>query len=253
MKIVIIEDEDLSSSDLSDTIMRVEKNAEILAILKSVKEATHYFNNPPQKPDIVFSDIQLGDGLSFEIFKNVNCDFPIIFCTAYDEYALEALKTHGIFYILKPFTDKTIIDAFEKYKFLQQTLIPQSSYGDISTQISVQKQRKLGSVLVYFKERILPIKLSQIALFFLESNNLYIYTFSNQQYKLNMTLEEAEVLSGELFFKANRQCLIHRDAILEASQYFGRKLLVSLKVKYAEPIIISKEKAPAFLHWLTAD
>jgi Response regulator containing CheY-like receiver and SARP domains len=118
MNIIIIEDERLTAEDLKDIIIENNPDCNVIKILSSVKEATEYLSSHPQ-PDLIFSDIQLGDGLSFEIYKQVQVNVPIVFCTAYDEYALTAFETNGIHYILKPFNEDKIAEAIEKFKRLK--------------------------------------------------------------------------------------------------------------------------------------
>ncbi len=169
MKIAIIEDEKLTAEDLAETIFKVDANAQIVASLYSVKEAILYFSKN-EKPDLIFSDIQLGDGLSFEIFKAVPVSTPVIFCTAYDEYALTAFKANGIDYILKPFTKKTIAEALNRYKELKDNFsrsIP--GYEIISGLFENRKSQQDASVLVYIRDKILPIKINDIALFYIEN------------------------------------------------------------------------------------
>ncbi len=120
MKVVIIEDEPLVAQDLENSLKKIRKDLEVVCILGSVLEAVDYFKKHEQ-PDLVFSDIQLGDGLSFEITKEVDINVPIIFCTAYDEYAIEAFRTNGIAYILKPFDTKSLEKAVSKFEGLKRT------------------------------------------------------------------------------------------------------------------------------------
>src|ERR1700739_2942430 len=120
MKVVIIEDEKLTAEDLEESIKNAAPDATITAILKSVKEAVDYFKQN-SVPDLIFSDIQLGDGLSFEIFKSLSLTVPVIFCTAYDEYALNAFKANGVDYIVKPYTQKNITEAITKFKELKKS------------------------------------------------------------------------------------------------------------------------------------
>jgi two-component system, LytTR family, response regulator LytT len=251
MKVVIIEDEKLTASDLAETILMVEPAVQIVAVLNSVKEALAYFKKSNLVPDLLFSDIQLGDGLSFEIFNKIDCSFPVIFCTAYDEYALNAFKTNGIDYILKPFSEKTIFDAFEKYKTLKNSFSrPELNYDTI-WELFKKPATKSGSVLVYHKDKIIPVKFDEIALFYIETEITFLITFDNTKYVVNKTLEELERLVSDQFYRANRQFLINRNAIKDASPYFSRKLSVSLTVPFGEKIFISKEKSGDFLDWLS--
>ncbi|MFH0866151.1 MAG: LytTR family DNA-binding domain-containing protein, partial [Bacteroidota bacterium] len=251
MKIAIIEDEQLTAEDLAETILKAEPSARITCSLRSVKEAILYFQKN-ETPDLVFCDIQLGDGLSFEIFKTLSISTPVIFCTAYDEYALKAFKANGIDYILKPFTKKIIADALTRYKELKNNFSSAAtSYETILELFENRKNQQPASVLVYIKDKILPVKLNDIALFYIDNEITRIITFDQKNYSINKTLEELEKQTGSDFYRANRQYLINRKAITDASQYFARKLAVNLSIPFNERITVSKEKVTDFLHWLS--
>ena len=251
MRVVIIEDEQHTAEDLAETILKVDIKAQIIASLRSVKEAVTYFQKS-EKPDLIFCDIQLGDGLSFEIFNKIPIKSPVIFCTAYDEYALKAFKANGIDYILKPFTEKTIQKSLEKYKDLKHSFINNvPSYKTIIELLEGRRNQKQVSVLVYHKDNIIPVKVDDIALFYIEYEVTHLITFDQKQYSISKTLEELEKITGSDFYRANRQFLINRKAIANASQYFARKLSVSLIIPFKEKIIVSKEKSRDFLNWLS--
>lgn len=252
MKVVIVEDELLTAEDLADMLLKLPEGIEVIRILQSVAEAVEYFNSHPY-PDLVFCDIQLGDGYSFEIFKQTKLDVPVIFCTAYDEYALEAFKNNGIDYILKPFTARNIKDAIEKYKHLQAKMGGNHvNYDSLLKNIQTAQNlgRKISSLLINFKDKIIPVKISDIALFGIEHKMTQLVTFDNQKYYVNHTLEELEIICGESFYRANRQYLINRETVTEALQYFARKLVLKLSIEGKHEIIISKSKVPEFLSWL---
>jgi len=253
MKIVIIEDEQLTADDLSETILKVSPEVLIIARLSSVKDAVAWFRKNEQ-PDLIFSDIQLGDGLCFEIFRKHPITTPVIFCTAFDEYALTAFKAHGIDYILKPFDEQTIAGALIRYKELERKFMGNNEQIETILQLfENRKNQKQGSVLVYHKDKILPIKLQDIALFYLEHEITYIITFGQKTFTISKSLEELEETTGNSFYRANRQYLVNRKAIKEASQYFARKLSLSLSIPFSETIIVSKVKVPDFLNWLSGD
>ncbi len=185
MRIVIIEDEKITAEDLAATITALEPDAKIIAFLNSVKKAISYFQKN-EAPDLIFSDIQLGDGLSFKIFKSINISAPVVFCTAYDEYALNAFKTNGIDYILKPFTSKTIADALQKYRTLRQTFSGNAlQYDAILEVLKNRETLKSTSVLVHHNEKILPVRLDDIALFYIENEVTHLLTFSKKIYTIN--------------------------------------------------------------------
>lgn len=250
MKIVIIEDERLTAENLADTIRAIEPDSEIIAILYSVKEALSYFKKN-SAPDLIFSDIQLGDGLSSEIFESLNITSPVIFCTAFDEYALNAFKANGIEYILKPFTSKAIEDAMQKYKTLLNTFRGNlNPYGAILEALANKGMAKSSSILVNHRDKILPIKIDDVAVFYIENEITQLLTFDKRVYCISKKLEELEQISGNGFYRTNRQCLLNRKAVIDVSHYFSRKLSVNISVPFKYPITVSKEKAPQFLDWL---
>ncbi len=250
MNIVIIEDEMLASDDLADIIQDLEPTATIVTTLKSVRDGLEFFKTP-QEVDLIFSDIQLGDGLSFDIFKKVELTTPIIFCTAYDEYTLNAFKVNGIAYVLKPFTKASIKDALEKFKSLKKALAPADiPYTEIVKLLSDRPTPKTSAILVHYKDKIIPIKLDEIALFYIKNELTHLYTFDRISYAVNKTLDELEKMSGGLFYRANRQYLVNRRAIVEASSYLSRKVSISLSIPFPDTITVSKEKLPHFLSWL---
>lgn len=250
MNIVIIEDEQYTAEDLAKNIRNTLPDATIQAILKSVKEATAYLKSNAH-PDLFFSDIQLGDGLSFEIFKTIKTSTPVIFITAFDEYALKAFQANGIDYILKPFSSKTIADAVNKFKGLIANKSETNKIDQLLTYLQENRQSKQSSILVYQRDKIIPINSADIALFYTENDLVKVICFDGKQYTANSTLEELEKSMGADFFRANRQYIINRKIILDVSQYLGRKLSVNLKLNLKDKILISKEKSSTFLNWLS--
>jgi len=251
MKIVIIEDEQLTSNDLVKNIRNLLPGVEILSQLYSVEDAITWFKKN-EHPDLIFSDIQLGDGLCFEIFKNLTISSPVIFCTAYDEYAIKAFKANAIDYILKPFDQEAITNALNKYKELERRFSAKATrFENILELFENRKTQKKGSILVYYKDKILPVRIEDIALFYLENEITYLTTFDQKSYTINKPLDELEKIAGPDFYRANRQNLIQRKAIKEASQYFARTLSVTLTIPFKETIKVNKVKVSDFLNWLS--
>ena len=248
MKIIIIEDEKLTAEDLAETIQRTEPAAEIVAILSSVKEALAYFDTPSDA-DLIFSDIQLGDGLSFEIFRDRKSEIPVIFCTAYDEYALNAFKTNGIDYILKPFSTQTIRTALDKYRNLKKILAP--APNNLEALIRVLDQRpRITSVLVHYKDQIIPVSEKDIALICIRNETILLKTFDDKSYYITRTLDDLESKLGSGFFRANRQYLVNRTAVRSVENYGARKLALLLTIPHDETITVSKEKHTPLMSWL---
>ena len=251
MKIVIIEDEKLTAKDLAKTIKGIDSDIEIVTLLHSVEEAIDFFSTNP-KLDLIFSDIELGDGLSFEIFEKVNNRIPIIFCTAFNEYALDAFKTVGIDYLLKPFSKITVEKSLEKYYSLREKLIPQNNaLPDLMNLLKTQLfPSKTSSVIMQLGDKIIPLEGNAIALFYIEDNAVFAYTFNQKRHLLSQKLDILEKTFHPTFFRANRQFLINRKAIKDASHYFNRKIVVNLTLTFNEQIIVGKLKVTAFLDWL---
>jgi two-component system response regulator LytT len=252
MNIVIIEDEEIVADELELNIKQLIDEPVDIVQLRSVKEAIAYFKKS-EAPDLIFSDIQLGDGLSFEIFVTEPVSVPVIFCTAYDEYALDAFKANGIDYILKPFTIQTLDRALQKYRQLKKVLsADQTPQYDALIQMLLNRETQTAtSVLVYHQDKIIPIKLEDIAMFYLENEITHLLTFSGKTFYPNKNLDELERSAGNYFFRANRQFLVCRKAIIDVSSFFSRKLSLNLNVPFSEKVIVSKGKASQFLSWLT--
>ena len=249
MRIVIIEDEVISAEDLVSCIAKAPGKTSITAVLQSVKEAAQWLKHNIGY-DIIFSDIQLIDGTSFDIFKKVQIEKPVIFCTAYDEFALEAFKHNGIDYILKPFTQESINAAINRIGLFKSVVVADYSGIEIAIRNGEEAKRKAASILVNYKNKIIPVKISDISFFYTDQNMVFLVTFLNQKFRVNNNLEELEQLTGQAFYRANRQYLVSKEAVLEMEQFFSRKLLLKLKTTEEHEIIINKIKVTDFLSWL---
>jgi two-component system response regulator LytT len=251
MKIVIIEDEKLVAKDLARTIMGLDPSAEIVATIPSVEDGILFFSQS-QDIDLIFSDIQLGDGLSFEIFEKTNNQVPVIFCTAFNQYALDAFKTLGIDYILKPVSKTNVGKALIKFQAIKQSLmVDKNPYTALFQQLKKQLQpSKIPGVLIHQGEKITPLDGEKIAFFYIENTTVFAQTFDNKRWMISKKLDALEEQFAPFFFRANRQFLLNRKAVKEASQYFNRKLSVTLHVPTKEQIIVGKEKVTSFFDWL---
>ncbi len=250
MKVLIIEDEILTAKDLARTILIIDPDIEIMDTIQTVEDTINYLRNNPE-PDLIFSDIQLGNQLSFDIFKKLKTNVPVIFFTAYNKYAIEAFKANGIDYILKPFTTDTISSALEKFQSLKE------KFGKTKDEISSILQnfednitKKNKAILVYIADKIIPIQISNIAVFYIENEITYAHTFESKQYIIYDKLDDLEKSNIYEYFRANRQILINRKAIKDVSNYFNRKLLINLTFAFKKQIIISKLRTSDFLRWL---
>jgi len=220
-------------------------------MLPSVEDAVAFFKQGTQI-DLIFSDIQLGDGLSFEIFEQTQVKAPIIYCTAFNQYALEAFKTLGLDYLVKPFSQASVRQALDKYQSIKDAF--QQPQEDHQSLLALFKNQlapaKLPALIIQQRDKIIPLPAEEVALFFIEHDAVYAYTFSGEKKLLSQKLNELEERYSPSFFRANRQFLINRKAVKEASHYFNRKVLVHLNIAFEEQILVGKVKVTAFLEWL---
>lgn len=251
MKVVIIEDEELVAEDLYATLQQIDPDIQLQTVLSSVKEALDYFLSHAQ-PDLIFSDIQLGDGLSFEIYEQVQIQVPIIFCTAFDNYAIDAFQTNGIDYILKPYERQSIERSLQKFTSLKTTLAKDvlQQYETVKKALESYRLKESGTFMIRYRDRLLPVALDKIAIFYLENEVNHILLFSGKTYLIPETLEETEKQVDHTFFRANRQFLINRRSLKEAVEYFPRKMKLLLNFPFDQEIIVSREKKPKLIKWL---
>lgn len=250
MKILIIEDEINAAKELERILHQLDPANVVLAIIDSVGESIEFLKRK-SPPDLIFSDIQLADGMCFEIYREIPVKSPIIFCTAYDEYMLDALETNAVSYILKPITEEAVSKALEKYKRLRSAFEPIAATRAIAELGQQLKYTYKKTLLVEQREKIIPLPVSDIAYLYLENAVIKIATLKGQQYFITSTLDELErMLDPESFYRANRQFIINRFAITSIERFFSRKLVSKLIVETPETIVISKANASDFLRWL---
>jgi DNA-binding LytR/AlgR family response regulator len=252
MKAIIIEDEVLIAKNLQKKIEKLEKGVEIISILPSLKTARKWFMQNAE-PDLIFMDIQLSDGVSFELFDDFNIASPIIFTTAYDEYAIRAFKVNGVDYLLKPIDMVELKAAIEKSQaiFGQKNKVPsnmQELIGMLQTPSQTESLYK-EKFLVNVRGSWVPVLTKDIAFFVRDTLN-YLITFDGQKYIVeNYTLEDLEeLMNPRLFYRANRQSIINIEAIQSIKPHDTQKLTLVLKPTKTEQDI-SREKAPAFKKW----
>jgi DNA-binding LytR/AlgR family response regulator len=252
MTIVIIEDEVKTAKALGQLIISIRPDAQILAYIQSIDGAVNYLTENDQ-PDLIFMDIQLADGLCFEIFKSVEVISPVIFCTAFDDYAIEAFKSNGIDYILKPFSRDDIAQAIKKASelknFFQRNKKNLPDFDFLLNRNGENTGKR--SFLVFKNNKYTTIPTESIAYFYIKYDAPAIMTFDKVEYPITQSLDEVtKLLSPSQFFRVNRQYLLNFSAIKEAEHYFSRKLLLKLSVPTEEKLLVGKEKVTAFLNWL---
>jgi DNA-binding LytR/AlgR family response regulator len=255
MKAVIIEDEDIIARVLQNKIRNVDPSIDVVEIIPSLKVAKKWFLNHAE-PDMMFMDIQLSDGVSFELLEHFKLTCPIVFTTAYDEYAIRAFKVNGVDYLLKPVDEEELAKAIQKCKALIDRKNP--AVTDLAELVKAlanpqqAKQKYKERFLVNIRNQWMPIATADIACFAKEALN-YIYLFSGERYMLDFsTLDDVEeVLNPSQFYRANRQYIINIDAIQTVKPMENSKLSIRLKEpNHKFEIDMSREKAPVFKKWV---
>ena len=253
MNAVIIEDENLIAKELQFKIAAVAPDVKVVHVLPSVKTGYKWFLENAE-PDLLFADIQLSDGVSFELFERYQIKCPVIFTTAYDEYAIKAFKVNGIDYLLKPVDEAELKKAIDKARDIinSKTVYPKDMQQLLSMITNPQ------TVIAAYKEKFvvkqrnnwIPVLTKDVA-GFVRENLIYLYTFTGEKYILDyVTLEEIEeLLDPKLYYRTNRQSIIHVDAIQSIRPHENQKLTLTMKAPLKMEQDVSREKAPAFKKW----
>jgi len=250
MSIVIIEDELKTAKSLQNILQQLRPLAKIKGPYQSIEDSVQALAQDIQ-PDLIFMDIQLADGLSFEIFNSVDIICPVVFCTAFDEYMLEAFKRNGVDYVLKPFSKENIVNALTKVDDLKN-FFQQKASADLSELLTrIAPTSDKTSFLVFKHQKYTTVQTAQIAFFYIRNESTIIMCFDGQEFSLNQPLDQvAGSISQKQFFRVNRQYLVNFSAIKEIEHYFMRKLYVKLVVETPDQLLINKEKSPSFLAWM---
>ncbi|ASU34085.1 LytR/AlgR family response regulator transcription factor [Mucilaginibacter xinganensis] len=256
IRIAIIEDEPVTARNLAYVLQTIDPVIKVISIQTGVEEAVEWFIENPNNYDLIFMDIRLNDGLSFDIFKHVNLVKPVIFVTAYNDYAIQAFKNNGIDYILKPFDQQEVEKAINKFKTLVTSVNEESvafNVSEIIAQLNAAPVSYKRSFLVHFRDKLIPVETATIAWFYTANELVYAHTNDARQYIVDFTMEQLEQqLDPMLFFRANRQFIINRKEISEVDFYFNGRLSVKVKPAPPESIIISKVRVPQFKSWMNS-
>ncbi len=249
MKILIIEDEPLVAKDLKNLVAKLEPGAEVLGPLTSVSASRTWFSSNPI-PDLILSDIQLSDGVSFDIFENLNLQCPIIFTTAYDAYAIRAFKLNSIDYLLKPIDDNDLRIALAKYKNIIKSASIDDQLKSLLGNWGKEQRKYKERFLSVQRNSLVPVGIDEIIMFHKEEL-IFIHTHQNEKLiSEHPTLDELESLvDPEKFFRVNRQYLIHIQAVARIKTTH-KGLSVQTKHPYNLELEISREKATAFKKWV---
>lgn len=260
MKTVIIEDEKAAVRNLTSLLNEVKPEAEIIAILDSINSTIEWFGIHPM-PELVFMDIHLADGSAFEIFDHISITCPIIFTTAYDEYALRAFKVNSIDYLLKPIGKEDIEHSFEKLDNLQDAIPENESRQQNQEEellhlihsLKKQENYKTHFLIPIKGDKLLPVSIDMIQLFYIKDCQVKAVLTDGMEYNFSLTLDElVDCLNPNLFFRVNRQFLISREAIKDIDLWFNSRLSINLRhSRITEKILVSKARVAEFKEWFS--
>ncbi len=252
MKVLIFEDEKLASERLIELLKELRPEMEVVNSIKSVEAGVLWLENN-ELPDLIISDIQLLDGTSFEIFSQIEITCPVIFTTAYDQYAIKAFEVNSVDYLLKPIQSEKLKVALDKVG--NKTPAAGSSAGlDIEQIRSLLKQEQpeyKSRFLVKVGQRIRAIPIEKVAYFFSRDKLTYIVNFEGQKFPIDQTLEEIDTLvNPKDFFRVNRKFVVHFNSVADIHPYFKGRVKLGLTPDIDEEIVVSSEKTPVFKRWL---
>lgn len=252
LRIIIIEDEESAVRRLQKELMRLEGyRFEVLAFIDSVTDAVEWFS-AGNEVDLIFMDIHLSDGQSFEIFKQLEVPAPVIFTTAYDEYAIKAFKVNSLDYLLKPIVPEELEAAVGKF-IHQRNQEPGAIYLEQLKELTrsfSQPEPHRSSFLVSYRHKMIMIDVHEVAYIFVREKAVFIRKNDGREYPVDYFLDEMEnQLDPREFYRANRQYLVARSSIAEIEPYFNGRLLLRLRPEAPSPVTVSKEKASHFKRW----
>ncbi|MBR4156552.1 MAG: response regulator transcription factor [Bacteroidales bacterium] len=253
MKAVIIEDEKIAAESLKNLVNQLDENVEVVAMLQTVEDSVEWLSDNKQ-PDLLFVDIHLADGSSFSIFEKVKVECPIIFTTAYDEYALKAFEVNSIDYLLKPINKDDLQRALNKYKNLKGQA-SNIDYMNIMSHL-LEQTNIVNNYKEFFlipeRDKLIPLATKDIAFIYIDLKLIKAVTYSGKVYYMNQNLDELmSQLSPKKFFRANRQYIIAHEAVKDVSVWFGNKISINLIVPTEEKIIVSKARVTEFKNWFS--
>lgn len=250
MKVLIVEDEAPAFRRLQRILEEIDQAVEIIDVFDTVKAAVEWFESGGTA-DLIFMDIQLADGLSFDIFRQVDVKLPVIFTTAYDEYTLKAFEVNSIDYLLKPIDIDRLKVSLSKWEELKQLYGGARDIRQILDQIQPEGKRYRRRFLVRSRDQLIPIKIEDIAYFYTDKGIVYLKKFDGKKFAIEHPLDSIEVELDPLeFFRINRQYLSNIDSISSSYTYDKGKILIELQPKSDEPVLVSRDKASQFKRWL---
>jgi two-component system response regulator LytT len=250
MKALIVEDESIAARRLGNLISELAPEIEIAGSLSSVEDASNWFKQN-KLPDIIFLDIQLNDGYGFDILDKLEEHPPVVFTTAYNEYAIRGFKYNGLDYLLKPIDKNDLQKALTKFKKLHKVFTSENRNEQYEGMANMFRKVYKHRFIVKIGNQYNTFNVDDISYFKSQKGLIYLNTFKAQQYPIEYTLDQLEdILDPVRFFRINRQYIVSVEAVKEIHSYFNSRLLLKLFQKTEEQVIVSRERATAFKKWL---
>lgn len=249
MRILIVEDETAAYENLVDILKGIDPSIKIAGYTESITQTIRWLQNN-QMPDLILMDIHLSDGSAFSIFNSIEIETPVIFTTAYDQYAIEAFKVNSIDYLLKPVKSEDMERALAKFrKWTRKDILDYLAQIALLTQ--VQKFR--DKLLIPVKDKLVPVSMGEISFFYTSDKSTRVYLKNGKWYPYSRTLEQIEEsLNPKDFIRANKQFVIARSSVVNITIWFDSRLLITPDVESPERIYVSKNKAAEFKAWLVS-
>ncbi len=253
MKVLIIEDEPFARAELIRLLAATGREFSVMGQIDTVEDSVDWFKTKPA-PDLIFLDIQLADGLSFDIFKHVEVHSPIIFTTAYDEYAIKAFHMNSIDYLLKPVNGEALENALLKLDRMRErfgTDKPWQGAEQLENLLRMMKKEYKSRILLKTGDQIRSVEMEEIAYFYAEDDVVFAVQKNKSRAIVDYTLNELEgILDPVDFYRLTRGCIARISAIKKVSKYFNSRLMVELEPPAEEKVLVSRVNVPGFLKWL---
>jgi two-component system, LytTR family, response regulator LytT len=255
MNVLIVEDEQLAAKKLEKALYSIESDATVVATTTAVKTTVQWLQNNPA-PDLIFMDVELSDGQSFEIYDHIEVPSPVIFVTSYDEYAVKAFKVNGVDYLLKPVQKADLADSLKKFHNI--TKGASSARTNVNLPFLIEElQQKLQPrefrkrFLVRLAKKLISVEVSKIAYFYYDGRLIFFKTLSNEKYIVDYTMDELEkMLDPSKYFRISRSMFVAFSAIKQIHDYSGHRLQLELTPNHEKEIVVSREKVVEFKKWV---
>jgi DNA-binding LytR/AlgR family response regulator len=252
LSILIVEDETPAAEKLERYLQKYSLTITVAAVCDSIESASHWLLDNQESIDLIFMDIQLKDGLSFGIFKEVTVQKPVIFVTAYNEYALEAFKVNSIDYLLKPVTFTDLSASLQKFENLREQMATTDAKREKIKSLAQSDSQKnyKERFMVKVGDHIRSITIDQVLFFFADGRDVYLVTNQLRKFIIDFTLESLdEVLNPKNFFRANRSYILHIQFIQDVVTYSNSRLKITTQPAWDKEIVVSREKVNEFKEW----